>query len=169
MGATGKHKIISLVEYEITKGVYEMKTAILYYTHSGNTKALAGIKAKELGCDVEEITEVKKSNLIVAMYRGSKRKKTEIQPIHLKLDDYEKIIIMSPVWAAHPVSAVNSVIDYLPAGKKVELIMVSGGGGTKRTTAGTKELIIKRGCEVVGYTDLRAQKRKGEVVSEVLS
>ena len=146
-----------------------MKTLILYYTHSGNTKAIANRKATELGCDVEEITEVKKPNILVAMYRGAKRKKTEIKPIKAKLDDYEKIIIMSCVWAALPVAPVNSAIDSLPAGKKVEVIMVSGGGGTKKTMEGTKELIVRRGCEVVGYTDLKAKKVNGEVVSEVLS
>jgi len=143
-----------------------MKTIIVYYTHSGNTKALATRKAKELDCDIEEIIEVKKANMIVALYRVVTRGKTMIEPLKSNLDEYEKIIIMSPVWASLPVSAVNSVIDCLPVGKKVELIMVSGGGGTKKTAAGTKELVTGRGCEVVGYTDLKAKKVNNEVVSE---
>ena len=146
-----------------------MKTVILYYSYSGNTKAVANKKAGELACDIEQITEVKKVNLIAALYRAIKRKKTEIKPLESKLGEYEKIIIMSPVWASLPVSAVNSAIDCLPAGKQVELVMVSGGGGTKKTAAGTRELVIERGCEVASYTDLKAQKVNGEVVSEVLA
>jgi len=145
-----------------------MKTIILYYSHSGNTKALANEKAKELGCDLEEITEVKKPNIFVALHRVVKRKKTEIKPIKANLDEYERIIIMSCVWASHPVAPVNSAIDCLPAGKEVEVVMVSGGGGTKKTAAGTKALIIGRGCEVVGYTDVKAKKVNGEVVGEEL-
>ena len=146
-----------------------MKTIILYYSHSGNTKALAEKKARELGHDIEEITEIKKPLMLVTLFRGMNRKKTEIRPIKSNLSEYEKIIIMSPVWAAHPVSAINSVIDCLPAGKKVELIMVSGGGGTKKTAEGTKELIIRRGCEVAGYTDLKAKRENNAVVSQVLT
>ncbi len=81
-------------------------------------------------CD--PISHMKKPFILVSMYRASNQKKTKIQPIKSQLDNYEKIIIMSPVWSALPVPAINSAIDYLPAGKNVELIMVSGGGGKKR-------------------------------------
>ena len=146
-----------------------MKTIILFYSHSGNTKALANKKAKELGADIEEVTEVRKPSMLIGMFRCMKRSKTEINPLRHNLSDYDKIIIMSPVWSSLPVSAINCVIDYLPAGKKVEIIMVSGGGGTKKTTTKTKDLIIKRGCEVVGYIDLRAMRKNGEVFSQVLN
>ncbi|MCL2159243.1 MAG: hypothetical protein FWH48_07550 [Oscillospiraceae bacterium] len=145
-----------------------MKTAILYYSRSGNTKALAAKKAEELGADIEELIEIKKTLMLVGLFRSMRRKKTEIQPIKLELDDYEKIIIMSPVWAGHPVSAINSVIERLPAGKKVELIMVSTGGGTNESAEGTKALVAKQGCEVVGYTDLKAKRNNGDVIAEVI-
>jgi hypothetical protein len=33
--------------------------------------------------------------------------------------------------------------------------MVSGGGGTKNSAEGTKNLIAARGCEVTDYTDIK--------------
>jgi len=142
-----------------------MKTLILYYSYSGNTKAFATKRAAELGADVEEITEVKKPFVLVGIYRAWKRKKTAIQPIKSQLGNYDKIVIMSPVWGSYPVSAINSAIDKLPVGKKVELVMVSAGGGTKKSAEGTKALVAMGGCEVVGYSDIVAKRKGGEVVS----
>ena len=140
-----------------------MRTIILYYSHSGSTKALALKKAQELGADIEEVIEVKKPFLAVGLYRAARRKKTAIQPIKACLDSFGKIIIMSPVWAGHPVSAINSAIGCLPKGKDVEFIMVSAGGGTKASAEKTKALAAAQGCEVAGYTDVQV-KRKGDKV-----
>jgi len=141
-----------------------MKTIVLYYSHSGNTKAFAHKKALELGADIEEITETKKPFIVVGLYRAATRKKTAIQPIKARLDSFDKIIIMSPVWKAHPVSAINSAIECLPKGKKVEFITVSAGGGTRASAAGTKALIAAQGCEVVGYTDVQVKQKDDKVL-----
>ena len=146
-----------------------MKTIILYYSRSGTTRVLADKKATELGADIEEILDIKKPSIFSAIIKALKRAKTEIQPIKAQLDIYEKIVIMSPVWAGSPVPAVNSVIDCLPSGKKIEFIMVSMGGGTKDSAARTKEFATARGCEITGYTDLKAVRKKNEVSSEVLN
>ena len=143
-----------------------MKTIILFYSHSGNTKALAQKKASELGADIEEIVEVKKPFIGIGLYKAAKRKKTAIQPIKAQLGNFDKIIIMSPVWKGHPVSAINSAIDYLPSGKKIEIVMVSSGGGARASKEETKALVARRGCEVVGYFDVIAKRKGGEVVSQ---
>ena len=142
-----------------------MKTIILYYSHSGNTKALALKKASKLGVDIEEIVEVKKPFIAIGLFKAAMRKKTAIQPIKAQLDGFDKIIIMSPVWAGHPVPAINSVIVCLPKGKAVEFIMVSAGGGSKGSAEKTKALITMQGCEVVEYTDLQAKRKGGEASS----
>jgi len=147
-----------------------MKTLIMYYSYYGSTKALANQKAQELGADIEEVIEVKKPIMPVGIYRAVTCAKTEIRPIQSQLDDYDKIIIMSPVWADHPVSAIYSVIDCLPEGKQVELVMVSGGGGTKSSCEGTKALVIARGCEIVGYAnvEVKINRKTGEVITKSL-
>ena len=145
-----------------------MKTIILYYSHSGNTKALANKKAEELGADIEEIKEVKSPFILVGIMRALRQKKTAIRPIKAKLDSYEKVIIMGPIWAAHPVSPINSIIECLPAGKDVELIMVSGGGGSQKSAEATKALVVQRGCIVANYIDVRVKREGDEVLCEVL-
>jgi len=137
-----------------------MKTIILYYSFSGNTKALAVKKAGEINAALEEITETKKPSKPGAYFSGSykaiKRRKTEINPVACDLTGYDHIIIMAPVWAGKPAPAFNNIVELVPSGKKIEIIMVSGGGGTKRSAKETKELFTARGCEVVNYTDVKA-------------
>ena len=140
-----------------------MKTLILFYSFSGNTKALASKKATELGADIEEILEVKRMSILkaytVGIYKAVKRKKAEIQTIKSQLNAYDKIIIMTPVWAYKPAPAFNNIIEQLPAGKKIELILVSAGSGTKNSTQETKALITARGCEVTDYIDIKLKQR----------
>jgi len=141
-----------------------MKTLILFYSFSGRTKKLAAKKAAETGADIEEIIETKKMSVLKAYICGApramRRKKTEIQPIKSQLNNYEKIIIMAPVWASVPAPAFNNIIEQLPAGKKIELVMVSAASGTQKTAEATKKLITARGCEVTDYIDIRTMAKK---------
>ena len=136
-----------------------MNTIILCYSFSGKTKALAVKKAAELGADIEEISEVKKPSMLKAftagVFKAIKRGKTAIQPVKSELSNYDRIIIMAPVWAGKPAPAFNNIIEHLPPGKKIELFMTSGSGGTKGSANGTRALITARGCEVTGYTDIK--------------
>jgi len=137
-----------------------MKTIILYYSYSGKTKSLAAEKAKELNADIEEITEVKRPSMFGAFFIGVpkavKRKKTKIMPIKADLAGFDQIIIMAPVWASNPAPAFNSIVELIPSGKKIEIIMVSASSGTKSTEKGTIELLTARECEVTRYSDVKA-------------
>ncbi|MCL2079398.1 MAG: hypothetical protein FWH17_06080 [Oscillospiraceae bacterium] len=140
-----------------------MKTIILYYSRSGSTKALAEKKAIEINCDIEQIFDVRRPSVFSAIFKAIKRAKKKIMPIKASLEEYEKIIIMFPVWASHPPPAINSFFECLPPGKKIEIIAVSKGGGTKESVEGTKNLIAEKGCEVIGYTDLKVKRENGDI------
>jgi len=135
-----------------------MKTIILYYSWSGKTETLASKKAEELGADIESVCDLKRTTMFGAFFIGCPksigRKKTKIKPINTDLSIYEKIIVMAPVWAGHPAPVFNNIAELIPSGKKIEIIMISGGGGTKKSEEGTKKLFTDRGCEVVSYTDV---------------
>jgi len=137
-----------------------MKTLVLFHSYTGKTKKLAAVKAAKLGADIEEITDVKRPSVIGAYaiggFRAIRRKGTPIKPIQSQLDSYDKIILMSPVWASRPTPAINSAIACIPSGKRIELNMVSASGSTGKSAEGTKALIYGRGCEVTEYTDIKA-------------
>ena len=149
-----------------------MKTLILFYSLSGNTKAFAEKKARELGADIEEILEEKKASMIsvwvFGVSRALKRQTVPIKPIKSQISSYDTIIIMSPVWAGKPTPAINSVFALLPPGAKVEIIMVSAGGGTPKSSGGTKTLLTTRGCEVIGYTDVKVKRDQNGIAVQEL-
>jgi len=142
-----------------------MKTIILYYSLMGSTKALALKKATEFGCEAEEVIQVKKYNLFTSYISGAfkamRRVGVPIEPLKADLSQYDKIIIMSPVWAGHPAPAINSVLSLLPTGKQVEFYLLSEGSGSKKTAQKTKEIAQGKGCEVVCYYDV-IKRNKGE-------
>ena len=137
-----------------------MKTLILFYSYSGNTRKIAQNKAEEIGADIEEIIEAKKPSVLAAFtigcYRAIRGILSPILQLKSILSDYERIIIMSPVWAHHPAPAVYTAISRLPAGRQVEMVMVSANSGSQNSSKSTIALVEARGCKVVDYTDLKA-------------
>jgi len=145
-----------------------MKTLILFYSYSGNTREIANKKAIELNADIEEIFDVKRPNWFNGSWYAMKRCKTPIKPLNSNLNDYDTIILMSPIWASSPMSALNSVIDMLPSGKEIQVMMVTGGGNSKDSKDKTIEFIKEKGCEVVSYVDISAKRKNKVLQIEVL-
>ena len=137
-----------------------MKAIILFYSYTGKTKALAEKKSHELGADIEEIKDLKRPGTIAAYVVGSLRarrqKQAAISPIQANLADYENIIIMAPLWAGYPAPAMNNILEALPAGKQIDMIITSGSGNSSASADNTKALITAKGCEVISYTDVKS-------------
>ena len=127
-----------------------MSTAILYYSLSGTTKALAEKRAAETGADVFEVCEAKKRNGFTAFIPGCclamGLKSSAIVPPSAALSAYDEIVIMGPIWAGRPAPAVNAAIGILPAGKTVSLVCTSGRGGFDLSK--TAALVADKGCTV---------------------
>lgn len=130
----------------------------MYYSYTGNTRALAGELAKKRGADLSEIRVLTRPNKLSAYTAGclaamrQKGAKTEPMPLHL--DEYDRFILMGPVWAGHPAPPLNNAIAALPQGKEVELIMVSASGASTGKEKAIDK-VQKQGCTVVRYTDMK--------------
>ena len=144
-----------------------MKTVILYYTFGGSTKKEAERLAAELNATLYRVKEAHKRSFLAAFIPGGlharQRKPVDIQPIEINLNEYDRIIIGCPVWAAHPAPAFNSIVERLPAGKEVEIFLCSGGSGTATSEQGTKEMIAKKGCTLISYRDVATGVQPGKM------
>ena len=135
-----------------------MKTLVLFYSFSGKTKAIASAKAQELDADLFEVRESSKRNAFQAFtagcYQSIRQKMPSIQPLHVDVDAYERIIILMPIWAGSPAPAFNSLVGMMPTGKPLELIFTSGSGNSnrKKVTA----YVQTKGFEVVSYLDIKS-------------
>ena len=136
-----------------------MKTLVIYYSFSGNTKKIALQLADELDTKPFEVKDVKRLSKFKAYtwgcYKALRMQSAPVQPINVNFDEYEKIIILSPVWAGHPAPQIHSVLNLLPSGKEVSFRAVSASG-----TSGGKDRVLlllgKKGCKAIDYQDIKA-------------
>src|SRR4030042_7150848 len=103
-----------------------MKTLVIYYSLSGNTKFAAETIAAELGADIGEIVDLKKRQGKLAFLSNGRDagqgKETEIAPIQKSATDYDTIIVGTPIWNKNPTPAIRTYLNSNNlAGKKVGL------------------------------------------------
>ena len=81
------------------------KSFILYYSYEGNTKKVAEMIQKQLGCAIESIKPVKDmetKGFGKYFWGGAKvvmHKKPELVPIQSDIESYDTLFIGTPVWA----------------------------------------------------------------------
>lgn len=117
-----------------------MKTAIIYYSMSGNTEFVADKIEEIIGADVIRIEPVKSYPDQGAMkfFWGGKSavmgEKPKLQPYEFSLEQYDKIIIGTPVWASNFAPPIRTFIHENPdvKGKKIAVFTCFSGGGADK-------------------------------------
>ncbi len=121
-----------------------MKTLVVYYTRTGNSKFAAETIAGELGADIEEVVDLKdRQGRLAYMSCGRdamKGNETEIAPTKRNPTDYDLIVVAQPVWAWSPTPAIRTYLNKNDlSGKKVALFF--GGENLKQAVEKTKALM----------------------------
>lgn len=137
-----------------------MKTAVIFYSWSGHTKALAQEKARLDGAALFEIEDEKRPGALKAYTAGClaalRMKPALVKPFHIPFEAFDRIVIMAPVWAGHPAPAVNALWSELPAGKDVCFCAVSASGSSSCRDK-VKDIVNRKGCMLSGYEDICAK------------
>ena len=80
-----------------------MKTLVVYYSRTGNTKMIAETISESLDCDIEEIVDKEKRGGILGYlksgYEASRNKLSIIEDPKHDLSKYDLLIVGTPVWA----------------------------------------------------------------------
>ena len=92
---------------------------------------LAGIPVSythlDIDADLIEVKEKRNRSTFNAYVCGSlaarRQKKTEIKEVTFDLSEYAKVIVAVPIWAGFPSTPFNNILELLPAGKEIELIL----------------------------------------------
>ena len=118
------------------------KALVLYYSLTGNTKAVAEEIANHLGADIEEIVCVNPydTNFQACIQRCMQEREQgvipDIQPVKADLSQYDVIFIGYPVWFgtyAPPIDKYLLTEDL--SGKKIVPFCTFGSGGLESSTA----------------------------------
>ena len=132
-----------------------MKTAIVYYSMSGNTKQTAETIAKEIGADLIRIDPVKEypdKGAHKFLWGGMKAvmgDKPKLQP-YVFDGSYERIIIGTPVWASSfspPIRSFVAENQSKLSGKSVAAFVCYAGGGADKAL-----LKLRRFLGIDGFT-----------------
>ena len=112
-----------------------MKSVIVYYSYSGNTKktaeVLAGYLRQKGGVDIIELKALDESKSFFGQAsRAFWRKRARIQLPDTDLSSCDLICFGTPVWAFGPAPAMNAYLDNCKgvAGKEAVLFTTYGSG-----------------------------------------
>jgi len=148
-----------LIKFKRQKGKEKriMKTLILFYSYTGNSKRFAENLSKKIGADIEEVKTDKRPGTIAAYVFGSfsamRQKSVIIKPIQADISQYEHFILIAPIWAGNPAPAFNSMIDNLSAKKSVELYLISGSGNSNKDKISS--YVENKGFKIFDYHDIK--------------
>lgn len=87
-----------------------MKNSIVYYSYTGNNKNLAEILAEKSGAELFELREKKKRSPFAFMI-DLLIKRDLLAPYYIKTENYDKVILVSPVWAGKPAPALCRFLE----------------------------------------------------------
>ncbi|MGI6153047.1 MAG: flavodoxin family protein [Christensenellaceae bacterium] len=136
-----------------------MKTLIMYYSLSGTTDRLAHKLANEKNADLAEVKEQRKRNVLTAFFAcpaAMSHKKSKIQPLDIDFSQYDAFILLAPIWAGHPAPPMNNMLEMIPAGKDVEVMLVSGGGTSGNSIQWITDTLKERGAGNVVAVDVKS-------------
>ena len=95
-----------------------MKTGIIYYSRTGNTKQAAEtiekkLKNKKIDVKLFEIKHVKKPGFFKAGYAAMRQKELPIIDVDFDLKKYDLLLFGSPIWAGKPAPFIKTFINKL--------------------------------------------------------
>jgi len=130
------------------------KVLVVYYSRTGNTKAIAESIKDTLGCTIQEIKDLKDRSgikgFISGMIDAKKNPITEISPKIVDVKDYDLLIIGSPGWGVKLTPAINTFINSTDfTGKKIVLFGVASGRMSQKTLDEYSSIINSRGGQVI--------------------
>lgn len=139
------------------------KALVLYYSQTGNTKAVAQKIATRIGADTEEIIPVQpydtgfRATIERCLKEREEGKVIEIQPLTADLAKYDVIFIGYPVWFGTYAPPVATFLDQTDlSGKKIVPFCTFGSGGLDSSV---KDLMAKQpNAEILPGYGVRAAR-----------
>ena len=153
-----------------------MKTAIVYYSFTGNTHRLAQIIGDIIKNKGEEIVPVRirplkeETNFLKQCKDAFLNKKPKLYKTLLDLKYFDRIIIGSPVWAFKPAPAINTYLEQCQflEGKKVICFVTYGSGtGKDKALQAMKKLVAHKGGQVIGSCAFQQAEKLEQCVEKL--
>lgn len=142
-----------------------MKTLIVYYSLDGNTRLIAETIRDAISGDAVPLKPVKgiRAKGLLKILWGVKqvlmKEMPELEPLEIRVEDYERIFIGTPVWAGTYAPPLNSFFAANKIeGKSVAFFCCHGGAGKVATFKNLKKAL--RNNTFIGELELKEPLRK---------
>lgn len=147
-----------------------MKTLVVFYSRTGNTRRVGEAVARALGADMEEIFDKKKRSGFFGFLFGGRdsllKNKAAIEPSREKASDYDLVVLGTPVWANNMTPAMRTYLSEFSAGAgPVAFFLTTGGSGINSTFAEMERLAGK--APLAKLAVKHQQAKKGDFAAEV--
>lgn len=147
-----------------------MKSLVAFYSWTGNTKKVAESIAKTLKSDIEEIQDVKQRKGTMGYIRSGFESffKTlpAIKETKHKPEDYDLVIIGTPVWAMTIASPVRSyLIKNKTKFKKIAVLVTAGDNKFDKPAKAVEDIVKKKPEAVLGLIEdeVKGNKFDGKI------
>lgn len=147
-----------------------MKTLIIYYSNEGTTEIVAKTIARQLGCYLCQVKDLKKRKGFTGRFTSTidafRETKTEIYPPKLDLTEFDTIYFGTPTWANNPAPAITTMIDRCNLiGKDVILFTTVANSGGETTIEKMETKVNSRGGRVIERFSIKTKdKDKEEII-----
>ena len=159
-----------------------MKVLIAYFTRTGVTRQVAEVLRETLSAsDTEEVVSteiVDRRNwsgpvgFIRALWASLRRKATTIEPLPVRVEDFDLVVVGTPVWA----DSVTPAARTFCAGqgrkaRRIALFCTMRSSGAEKTLATLAQLCEKEPAATLALTTRQvkdlARKREGEAADRL--
>lgn len=139
-----------------------MKSAIVYFSRTGNVKRAASKMAEITQGDLKEIVCLENTNgvfgFIKCGFQAAKRKEARIAQIFDDMNDYDLVIVCSPIWAGNMSSPVRAFLNKYGSSLQNVAFLVMHGDGKNNYREAIREMSKICGKTQVAYLSLAQNK-----------
>ncbi len=149
-----------------------MKTLIVCYSRTGNAKSLATVLSSAMHADLEDLTDVHPFTGLFGVVRAGfcavRKALPNFCPPRYQPRDYERVIIVTPVWAGRAAAPMRSYLDqYGDMCKKLMLFTVSKGPSIDQVRDELQTTFGLSFENAVGFTN--KELKSGTVINQLKS
>ncbi|MFO8020081.1 MAG: flavodoxin [Promethearchaeia archaeon] len=125
-----------------------MNYLVVFYTRTGNTRKIANFIAEQLNADIEELIDTKKRKGFIGWFRSGfdafREKTTDLRVTQKKPENYDVIILGTPVWANKMTPALRTyILEKKDKFKRVAFFCTEGSTGAENLFSSLKGLCSK--------------------------
>ena len=159
--------LVPAIKEVFSSEVSSEKTLIIYYSRTGNTKAVCEALGQELSADIVEVKDLNNRmstpGIIGGMLKTFLGMRTKIFPEKIDMTDYSNVILSAPIWAAKVPPAMRTAI-YMNGfmDKKVVMLVTCDSFYAEKYQKKTSKLVKESGGKVSAFYQIHALEEKGK-------